>query len=146
MKIPKRRWAVFNKTFFWVVLVLALAAVVDLVRTVAAPRPVLAREGGAPVISRPVPPIPEILFSRELFQSSQAVQPVVSAQIAVKDVQWKLKGVLVGPVKKAFLEDAGGTRGLWVMEGEQVDDYTVKSIQEQAVFVERGGEVYEIRM
>ena len=86
---------------------------------------------------------------------SLLAQPVASSAQSAKlqgwadelpQIQWKVKGIVFGSTKRAFLSDPDGKQQLWVTEGQQVGPSKVVRIDEKSVTVETGGETREIRM
>ncbi len=92
-------------------------------------------------------PIPSPGLSAALFQvSMEAVDSAAPLASVVRDVQWKLKGVILGGNKRAFLEDSEGG-SLWVTEGESLGSTTrIKEIRARSVILEKQGKNYEIQM
>ena len=138
----------FNRLFLAVLPILALAAGLDLVRWNAH-----FQEEAAPLkpgledLMRVPAPIPLLTLSAVLFQPPVAVAvSSTSSAPVMRDVQWKLKGVLMGATHRAFLEDSEG-KTLWVTERESLDPTTqVKEIRARSVLLEKGGKTYEIQM
>jgi type II secretory pathway component PulC len=95
--------------------------------------------------------IPELHFSEGLFpakrkQPAKSSSPAGPAQVAVQEVQWKLLGVAMTPVKRAYLENSETKQTLSVGEGERMGDLLIKKIEERSVLLEREGKEYEIRL
>ncbi len=99
-------------------------------------------------LKSPLPAIPALELPPTLFQQIQSDKLTTGASstpVAVKEVQWKLKGVLMAGTKKAFLEDSEG-KSVWVAEGERFGSSFLKEIRDHSVVVETEGKSYEIRM
>jgi len=95
--------------------------------------------------------VPELPFSPEVFPSKAARREPASAsagptQVAVKEISWKLLGVVMTPVRRAYLEDSENHQTVTVGEGEKVGDILVKRTEERSVLLEREGSSYEIRL
>ena len=93
--------------------------------------------------------IPSLSFLPEMFHPGSGRRPESESAtpVAVRQAEWKLKGVLLGTVKKALLENGEGW-SVWVTEGESLGDsgIRVQAIAERSVLLEEGGKGYEIRM
>lgn len=95
--------------------------------------------------------IPELHFSEGLFpapkkQPTKSSSPEGPAQATVQEAQWKLLGVAMTPVPRAYLENPETKQTLSVGEGERVGDLLIKKIEERSVLLEREGKDYEIRL
>ena len=142
--------ALFRRIILWAIPFCAFAAIMDVIHLeFISKKPILPIQPNLRELEKLLPPVPSLTLSGSLFPSAGPPAQAETAgptQIAVKDVQWKLKGVLVGPTKQAFLEDAEGKQSVWVTEGEQLGSSKVKEIHEHSVVLETGGANYEIRM
>ena len=143
----QRRWVtVARRALIWVLPVLAVVALGDAVRSgVALRRPGDLVIPSLKTLEAPMEEVPSVEMAATLFHPARKEEKV-AAQVAVKDAEWKLKGVLVAGTKKAFLQDAAGQQGIWVTEGERLGSSQVKSIRERSVVLEKGGSTYELRV
>ena len=94
----------------------------------------------------PLPELPALQLSGALFQSAPSEVVSVATGVVIQQGQWKLRGVLSGANRRAFLENEKGHVAIWVTEGEQVEGIRIKKIEDRFVIVEEGGREYEIRM
>ena len=140
-----RKTALVSRTLLWLLPLAAAGIAVDIAglvsRSQAQLEPVVPRlesEGGAAAVA-------PLGLAGPIFYPVKTKEGGSPATIAVEEIQWKLKGILMAGSKKAFLEDAQ-EHSVWVIEGEQIGAYKVKSIQERSVVLEKGGVDYEIRM
>ena len=147
LDLLRRRLALCNRWALPLLIAAAIAAAVDAGLALAAV--------GRPVAS--VPPVssgagePADLarfhLPAEVFQSASASAAAVPVSVSAgKTSLWKLKGIIFGADKRAFLEDADSKQTVWVREGDIVGDSKVRSIRDRSVELEKGGNVYEIRM
>ena len=148
----QRALALVNLSFFWALPLLVLVGAVDFIRWgVELHRSVQPLSPNLSEIEKSLPSIPSFTLPATIFP--EPVKPKApekpaqtQPQLAVKEVQWKLKGVVMGENKRAFLEDAEGKQGIWVTEGEVLGSSRVKEIHEHSVILENEDKSYEIRM
>ena len=102
-------------------------------------------------LRKPLEPLPEFVLTSQQFPSIQS--PVAaptamerSPEVGAKEIPWKLRGLVMRPNRRAFLEDEKAQRGVWVTEGEMVEGAVVKKIGEGSVVLEADGKSYELRM
>lgn len=100
---------------------------------------------------QPLPEVPAAGFPETLFARPPAPVPAPApaarpaAPVVAPESKWRLRGVMMGPAKRAFLEDESG-KSAWVAEGEQIGSARVKEIRERSVVMEGAEGDYEIRM
>lgn len=136
-----------NRVFCWVLPAAALAVGVDLARWSSRLNEFL--PPSAPSLAQmllPLPEVPAAGFSQRLFaQPPKAGRAPGAAPVVAQESTWKLRGVLMGPARRAFLEDESG-RGVWVTDGERIGSSLVKEIRERSAVIEGAEGEYEIRM
>lgn len=93
--------------------------------------------------------VPEVRFRAELFPIPMEVKPAAAeagpTQVAVKEVRWRILGIVMTPVRRAYLEDPESKQTVAVGEGERAGDVLVKRIDGRSVLLEKEGNEYEIR-
>lgn len=143
-----------NRTLLGVLPLMALFLGIEAVRWASAESssPASSLVPDLSALQKPPAVVPELRLSSELFPSRVKKQekPAAAAagptQVAVKEVQWKLLGVVMMPVKRAYLENSESQQTVSVGEGERVGDLLVKRIDERSVLLEKEGSSYEIRL
>ena len=93
-----------------------------------------------------IPSLPALVgvpvhFSEELFRSMTAPKsstptPTKVDVASATTAQWAVKGIDVGPPPRAYLSEVGGTRSIWVSEGDRAGPLTIKRIEPGQVTVE----------
>ncbi len=110
-------------------------------------------------VGRPVAPVPPGSFGSgppadlsgfnlpaAAFQTPASSSAASVSVGTAKESVWKLKGIISGADKRAFLEDTKSNQTVWVREGEMLGDSKVCSIRERSIELEKGGTRYEVRM
>ncbi len=131
-------------------LFLVLLLGLDMLRSVLAARapmqPILPSLGD---LEQPMAQVPSLNLPGSLLAQPKAVQSKKLegwTDEIPKKIQWRVKGILLGAVKRALLEDPEQKQQLWVTEGQQVGPSKVVRIDERSVTLETEGETREIRM
>lgn len=154
-QIEKQRTWVrrINRVLLLTVPFLVLALGVEAAQWAAAERgrPVPAQQPELASLDQPLLPIPELKLSADRFPAKKAESPTApapggSSQVAVQEISWKLLGVVMTPVKKAYLENSASKQTVSVSEGDRLGDIEVQRIEERTVVLEREGQTYEIRL
>ena len=92
------------------------------------------------------PEVPTLELAESLFSLLKPSTQKPDAPPAALRPPWKLKGVSMGGVPRAFVEKEDGSEKMWITEGQQVGAHRVQKINERSVVVESEGAVYEISM
>ncbi len=148
LQVRHQRISVINRCFVWILPLLGVAAVADITLWNGhLQKPLLPLEPSLESFKKPLPELPSLNLPQTLFHSIRSTNTVAAAASApvVREVQWKLKGVLIGQAKRAFLQDSEG-KSFWVTEGEQLGSFRIKQIKDRSVLIEKEGNGYEIRM
>lgn len=142
-----------NRVLCWLLPAAALGAGADLYASNA--RLGLPLQPLAPALedlAQPLPAVGAAGFSADRFEqpvesapAQAAVKPKTEVQVAAQEAQWKLRGVVMGGNKRAFLEDPAG-KSVWVTEGERVGSARIKEIRERSIVMEGESGDYEIRL
>ncbi len=143
----RQRVILANRLLFWALPALALAAAADLSQwSRLSLKPILPLSPSPEHLWGLLPEVPSVELPAGIFRSPvPAKSGEARPSAAVREVAWKLKGVLMGANRRAFLEDSEG-KSYWVTEGEQIGAFQVKEIRDRSVLLEKEGGGYEIRM
>lgn len=144
----RRKACAVNRLFAWALPILLVGAGVDLSRWASHSTVPLepVRPNHLAFVEEPLALIPPLELSGASFHPVESEKLAEKAPAAVaEEVHWKLKGVLLGASKRAFLEGDGG-RTVWVTDGEWLGAVRVKEIRERSVLLEKGGAEVELRM
>lgn len=143
-----RQLHTLSRALLWIVPLLLLAAALDLGSWLQRGRqPLAALAPNLEDLRGPLPEVPTLSLPSGLFEAPEVVQPKKgAASVAVEEVPWKLKAVILGGTKRAYLEKEDGSSAVWVSEGEKVSGLRIQGIQERAVTVESEEGTYELRL
>ncbi len=145
----RARLVLTNRILCWVLPIAAVGVVADVARwSVQLRKPVEIVQPDLREMERPLANLPILELSPTLFESPQIAPASAAGEgpaVAVKGGTWKVKGITLGQTKRAFLEGPEG-KGVWVTEGEKVEDSLVKEIRERSVILEEEGKEYELRL
>lgn len=143
-----------NRVFLLVLPLLVLAVLGDLARWAVALRN--PRETITPSLEefrKQTPTISTLELPATLFLPTKqgpapaaATASETSPQVALHEVEWKLRGVILSGNKRAFLEDPQAKESVWVSEGEKLGAARVEEIRERSVILKIQDKSYEIRM
>jgi len=99
-------------------------------------------------LQEPMATIPPLVFSSALFTPPKAAQtsPAEGTAAVVAQVDWKVKGIVMGTNRRVLLEDLEGKQKVWVTEGQQLGPSKIIRIDERSVTLETNGATSELRM
>ena len=139
-----RKVSLVGNVFLWALPVVLVAMFADLSQWAARSRaPLISIPPNLEAAKESLPAVQPLGLPEAIFHPPEPEKPADQAKVI--ESQWKLKGVMMGATKRAFLEDDKG-QTLWVAEGDPLDSGRIKEIGERAVILEKGEETVEIRM
>ncbi len=140
-----RKVSLAGRFFVWTLPVVMIAMFTDLSQWAARSRsPLTSVQPNLESVKQPFPSVKALGLSDAIFHPPEPEKPEEKNPDVI-EVQWKLKGVLMGAGKRAILEDEKG-QTLWVTEGDPLDSGRIKEIRDRSVILEKGGATVEIQM
>lgn len=97
-------------------------------------------------LRQPPAAVPALDLAESLFSPLKPSAPKPDVSPVAGRPAWKVKGVSMSAVPRAFLEKADGSERMWVTEGQTVGAHRVQKINERSVVLESEGAAYELSM
>jgi hypothetical protein len=151
-KSEKRRKGIkrLNLFLLWLLPLVVVATVADGAWWITQRQPVLSVAPNLTAILEPLPEIPSLTFPTALLKVPEP-DPVPAEQaqkpeVVIRQINWRLKGILAAGGFRAFLEDPETQEKYWVRVGDKLGEDEVQSIGERSVILIRGGQPHEIRI